>query len=70
MCSANGHITDVVYLGMHTRYNVALDTGGALTVIAQNLDSTSMDALAARGRPVRLLWQPAHNRPINGRHGA
>jgi putative spermidine/putrescine transport system ATP-binding protein len=70
MCSATGYITDVVYLGMYTRYNVAIETGGALTVVAQNLDSTSMDALEAQGRPVRLLWQPVHNQLIGGRSGA
>jgi putative spermidine/putrescine transport system ATP-binding protein len=62
-CSVVGQIRDVVYLGMSTRYQVAVD-GGDLMVVAQNLESTSMDALAARGRPVRLIWQAAHNRPV------
>jgi putative spermidine/putrescine transport system ATP-binding protein len=64
MCSASGRIRDVVYLGMHTRYQVTLDSGGDLTVVAQNLDSTSMDVLAARGRPVRLVWQRGHNQAV------
>jgi putative spermidine/putrescine transport system ATP-binding protein len=64
MCTANGVIRDVVYLGLYTRYLVELERGGDLVVVQQNLDSTSMDVLAARGRPVRLLWQREHNRPV------
>jgi putative spermidine/putrescine transport system ATP-binding protein len=63
MCSVVGRIRDVVYLGVHTRYLVEL-AGGDLTVVAQNLDTTSMDALATRGRQVRLVWQRSHNRLI------
>ncbi len=64
LCSAEGRIRDVVYLGMHTRYLIELDGGGDLTVVEQNLESTSMDALAAKGRRVRLVWHPEHNRRI------
>ena len=63
-CRAPGRIRDVVYLGMHTRYLVELDAGGDLTVVEQNLATTSMDVLAARGRAVVLLWDAAVNRPI------
>lgn len=63
-CSAGGHIRDVVYLGVHTRYLVDLDGGGDLIVVQQNLDSTSMDVLAARGRRVQLIWQRGHNRRV------
>jgi putative spermidine/putrescine transport system ATP-binding protein len=64
MWGADGHIRDVVYLGIYTRYVVALDLGGELTVVEQNLNTTSMEALAARGKPVRLLWKREHNQPI------
>jgi putative spermidine/putrescine transport system ATP-binding protein len=67
-CAAPGRIRDVVYLGMHTRYLVELDGGGpsaVLTVVEQNLRTTSMDVLAARGRPVKLVWERAHNRPVS-----
>ncbi len=63
-CSVAGRIRDVVYLGMHTRYLVELEGGNDLTVVQQNLDSTSMDVLAARGRRVRLVWQRGHNRRV------
>ena len=64
MYGADGHVREVVYLGIYTRYLVALDMGGDLTVVEQNIDTTSMDALAARGKPVRLLWRREHNQPI------
>ena len=67
MCAADGRIQDVVYLGAHTRYRVALAQGGELTVTQQNVEATSLDVQAARDRPVRLLWQRAHNRPVTTR---
>ncbi|MGQ0603362.1 MAG: ABC transporter ATP-binding protein [Anaerolineales bacterium] len=63
-CAADGHIREVVYLGLNTRYLVQLDTGGELTVIEQNLRTTSMEVLAAKGRPVRLVWERTHNRQL------
>ena len=62
--SVEGRIRDVIYLGMHTRYLVELSGGSDLTVVEQNLRTTSMDVLAARGRSVRLVWQKAHVRPV------
>jgi hypothetical protein len=59
-----GRIRQVVYLGMVTRYQVELDGGGELAVVEQNLRSTSMDALAAQGRPVRLIWDRQYVSPI------
>ena len=58
--SATGTISDVVYLGSDTRYIVALDAGGRLVVTEQNLKTSSMEALAAEGRPVRLIWRREH----------
>ena len=57
---ADGTIRNVVYLGPDTRYVVALDAGSDLVVTQQNLDRTSMDALAAQGQPVRLVWKRQH----------
>ncbi|HEU5102563.1 MAG TPA: ABC transporter ATP-binding protein [Roseiflexaceae bacterium] len=70
MYTALGRIHDVVYLGMHTRYQVALAEGGELTVVAQNLDDSANTALAARDRPVRLIWQREHSQAIGGASGA
>jgi ABC-type Fe3+/spermidine/putrescine transport system ATPase subunit len=60
LCHARGTITDVVYLGTVTRYLVAIEGGGSVVVLEQNLDTTSMEALGAQGRAVRLTWQPRH----------
>jgi putative spermidine/putrescine transport system ATP-binding protein len=58
--STLGRIREVVYLGSDTRYLVALDVGGELVVTQQNLQTSSMQALAAQGRPVRLSWRREH----------
>ena len=58
--STLGRVREVVYLGPDTRYIVALDVGGELVVTQQNLQTSSMDALAAKGRPVRLSWKRQH----------
>ncbi len=66
VCEAQGTIRDVIYLGMYTRYLVELSAGGDLTVVQQNLEATSMDALATRGNPVKLIWDKSNNRPLIG----
>jgi putative spermidine/putrescine transport system ATP-binding protein len=55
-----GRIRDVVYVGMFTRYVVELDSGGELTIVRQNLETSSQEALESRGRRVRLEWRPEH----------
>ena len=67
--STPGRIGQVVYLGPDTRYHVALDAGGELVVTQQNLATSSMEALAARGRAVRLIWKRQHIFPIREAHG-
>jgi putative spermidine/putrescine transport system ATP-binding protein len=57
---ADGTIRNVVYLGPDTRYIVALDAGSVLVVTQQNLHTSSMEALAAQGQPVRLVWKRQH----------
>ena len=59
-----GEISEVVYVGMVTRYAVALDEGGTLMVIKQNLETTSSEALEARGKRVSLAWRPEHTYAI------
>jgi putative spermidine/putrescine transport system ATP-binding protein len=65
-CMVEGRIRDVVYLGMYTRYLVELDATTDLTVVQQNLQTTSMDVHSARGRQVRLVWDRSHNRRLAG----
>ena len=59
-CSATGVSRSVVYLGSDTRYHVALDAGAEVVVTEQNLQASSMEALAAEGRTVRLIWKRHH----------
>jgi putative spermidine/putrescine transport system ATP-binding protein len=66
-CSIAGTIREVVYLGAHTRYQVDLEGGGELVVVQQNLHTTSMDVLAARGRSVQLVWEREHNRLVSSK---
>jgi len=71
-CFVDGRVRDVIYLGMYTRFLVELDEQTDLTVVQQNLQTTSMDVRAARGRPVRLVWDRIHNRmlaSVDGRDG-
>jgi len=55
-----GRIRDVVYAGMVTRFVVELDAGGELQVVRQNLETSSAEALDAKGRAVLLEWRPEH----------
>jgi putative spermidine/putrescine transport system ATP-binding protein len=65
-----GRIRDVVYVGMFTRYVVELDSGGELTVVRQNLETSSQEALESRGKRVRLEWRPEHTFEIEPGGGA
>ena len=62
--SATGTVREVIYLGPDTRYIVALDAGSELVVTAQNQSISSMEALAAQGRAVRLIWKRQFNFPV------
>ena len=62
---ADGTIRNVVYLGPDTRYIVSLDAGSDLVVTQQNLNTSSMEVLAAQGQPVRLVWKRQHVLRVN-----
>ncbi len=55
-----GRVRDVAYAGVLTRYLVALDTGGELQVVRQNVETSSKEALAQVGREVVVGWRPEH----------
>jgi putative spermidine/putrescine transport system ATP-binding protein len=57
MQSAAGAVREVVYLGSVTRYFVDLDEGQTLVALRQNLETSAGEALAERGRRVRLAWR-------------
>ena len=58
--SVLGTVREIAYVGPDTRYIVALEAGGELVVTQQNLQTSSMEALAAQGRAVRLIWKRHH----------
>jgi putative spermidine/putrescine transport system ATP-binding protein len=61
-----GHIAGIAYAGMVTRYTVALDAGGELQVIRQNVEGTSIDAASEQGREVIVGWRPEHTVAVRG----
>jgi putative spermidine/putrescine transport system ATP-binding protein len=65
MHAETGRVRDVVYAGMVTRFVVELDRGGELQVVRQNLETSSAEALDAKGRAVLLEWRPEHQLEID-----
>jgi putative spermidine/putrescine transport system ATP-binding protein len=62
-----GRIADVSYAGMVTRYTVALDAGGELQLVRQNVEGTSVDEWRAeQGREVTVGWRPEHTVAVRG----
>ncbi len=68
--AADGRVRDVAYIGAMTKYMVGLDAGGELVVFQQNLETSSMEALQVKERPVRLVWNRRNNRRVEARDGA
>jgi len=64
-CRLRGTVTEVVYLGTSTNYNVLTSTGAEVTVFVQN--SNNADDAAARGQHVWLSWEPQHSYVIEAR---
>jgi spermidine/putrescine transport system ATP-binding protein len=61
-CRLRGTVTEVVYLGTSTNYNVLTSTGAEMAVFVQN--SNNADDVAARGQDVWLSWEPEHSYAI------
>jgi len=53
-----GTIAAAVYLGPVTKFVVSLDRGGELTVVQQNLETSSQDVHGMERKRVRLRWSP------------
>jgi putative spermidine/putrescine transport system ATP-binding protein len=62
-----GRIAEVAYGGMITRYTVALDGGGELQLVRQNVEGTSVDAATAQGKEVLVGWRPEHAVAVRGK---
>jgi putative spermidine/putrescine transport system ATP-binding protein len=61
-----GRIAAVSYAGMVTRYTVALDGGGELQLVRQNVEGASAGAPAEQGREVLVGWRPEHTVAVHG----
>jgi putative spermidine/putrescine transport system ATP-binding protein len=59
-----GRIVDVAYVGMVTRYTVALDAGGELQVVRQNMEELPGEIASEQGREVNVGWKPEHMVPV------
>jgi spermidine/putrescine ABC transporter ATP-binding subunit len=64
-CRLRGTVTEVVYLGTSTNYNVLTSTGADVTVFVQNAESSA--DLVTRGQQVWLCWEPRHSYAIGAR---
>ncbi|MET0306007.1 MAG: ABC transporter ATP-binding protein [Solirubrobacterales bacterium] len=55
-----GRIVAVAYVGMVTRYTVALEAGGELQLVRQNAEGRSDDAPSEQGMEVLVGWRPEY----------
>ena len=60
MQTEKGRIRDVSYAGQVTRYLVALEAGGELQIVRQNVERSSVEELDRVGREVVVAWRPEH----------
>jgi putative spermidine/putrescine transport system ATP-binding protein len=67
LVTERGRIADIAYAGMITRYTVALDTGGELQLVRQNVEGASVDAASERGMEVLVGWRPEHTVAVRGK---
>ena len=64
--SERGRIVEVAYAGMLTRYTVALDAGGTLQLVRQNLGDAG-EAPPEHGMEVLVGWRPEHAASVRGK---
>jgi putative spermidine/putrescine transport system ATP-binding protein len=62
-----GKVVAVSYAGMLTRITVALDAGGTLQLVRQNVGSVSPGALPGQGAEISVGWRPEHAAAVRGK---
>jgi putative spermidine/putrescine transport system ATP-binding protein len=62
-----GRIAEVAYAGMVTRYTVALEEGGELQLVRQNVEGASADTPSEQDREVLVGWRPEHTVAVRGK---
>jgi putative spermidine/putrescine transport system ATP-binding protein len=63
--AAAGTVREVAYLGPVTRYDVESDDHATIVVLEQNLETSAAQALAKRGRRVKLVWRLQDASPLH-----
>ncbi len=61
-----GQVAEIAYAGMVTRYTVALEDGGQLQLVQQNVEGASTGAPSEQGREVLVGWRPEHTVAVRG----
>jgi putative spermidine/putrescine transport system ATP-binding protein len=62
-----GKVVAISYAGMVTRYTVALEQGGTLQLVRQNVESAPGGALPEQGSEVLVGWRPEHAATVRGK---
>jgi putative spermidine/putrescine transport system ATP-binding protein len=65
--SERGKVIEVAYAGMVTRYTVALDAGGTLQLVKQNVEDASAGAPPDQGKEILVGWRPEHAAAVQGK---
>jgi putative spermidine/putrescine transport system ATP-binding protein len=65
--SERGKVVEVAYAGMVTRYTVALEGGGTLQLVQQNVEAASADAPPDQGKEILVGWRPEHAAAVRGK---
>jgi spermidine/putrescine transport system ATP-binding protein len=63
-CALRGTVTEVVYLGTSTNFNVTTSTGADVVVFVQNAAAADDAAVVHRGDDVWLSWEPQYSYAI------
>jgi putative spermidine/putrescine transport system ATP-binding protein len=66
LVTERGRIAEIAYAGMITRYTVALEHGGELQLVRQNVEGGSLEAPSEQGREVLVGWRPEHTVAVRG----
>jgi putative spermidine/putrescine transport system ATP-binding protein len=65
LVTERGRVTEVAYAGAVTRYTVALDAGGNLQLVRQNVGEAP-GAVPEQGAEVLVGWRPQHAAAVRG----
>ena len=66
--SERGKVVEVAYAGMVTRYTVALDAGGTLQLVQQNVEEGASGSAAPElGKEILVGWRPEHAAAVRGK---